>query len=149
MCCTSGREAGPWQGANGARYLLTAPGPGALLPAASPRLVRDACSLRPPLPYPSAQGRGGRAEDDAARRETAFGRAAALLQENSGHLPSLVVLDLDYTIWPYYCEYYGPKDPATLYPDVLGIIHAVHAAGIPMAIASKSPATPTALGMLR
>ncbi|CAI9753207.1 unnamed protein product [Fraxinus pennsylvanica] len=56
-----------------------------------------------------------------------------------GTLPRLVVFDLDYTLWPFYCECYYEDDAPYLYPHARGILHALKARGIDMAIASRSP----------
>ncbi|XP_020588441.1 magnesium-dependent phosphatase 1 [Phalaenopsis equestris] len=54
-------------------------------------------------------------------------------------LPSLVVFDLDYTLWPFYCEMRSKREMPSLYPQAKGIIHAFQERGIEMAIASRSP----------
>ncbi|KAK7400370.1 hypothetical protein VNO78_11576 [Psophocarpus tetragonolobus] len=54
-------------------------------------------------------------------------------------LPKLVVLDLDYTIWPFYCECRSKRDTPYLFPDSRGILHALKHEKIDAAIASKSP----------
>lgn len=56
-------------------------------------------------------------------------------------LPKLFVFDLDYTIWPYYVESQSPRSAPVAYPDVIGIMAALKAKGVRVAIASKSPAT--------
>ncbi|KAL2498938.1 Haloacid dehalogenase-like hydrolase (HAD) superfamily protein [Abeliophyllum distichum] len=56
-----------------------------------------------------------------------------------GTLPRLVVFDLDYTLWPFYCECCYEDDTPYLYPHARGILHALKARGIDMAIASRSP----------
>ncbi|CAI9111448.1 OLC1v1011670C1 [Oldenlandia corymbosa var. corymbosa] len=56
------------------------------------------------------------------------------------NLPRLVVFDLDYTLWPFYCECYYESDTPYLYPHARGIIDALKDRGIEMAIASRSPA---------
>ncbi|KAL5562671.1 hypothetical protein UlMin_032418 [Ulmus minor] len=52
-------------------------------------------------------------------------------------LPRLVVFDLDYTLWPFYCEC-RPNSPY-LYNDARGILHAFKEKGVGVAIASRSP----------
>ncbi|XVF01502.1 hypothetical protein REPUB_Repub04eG0094200 [Reevesia pubescens] len=55
-------------------------------------------------------------------------------------LPPLLVFDLDFTLWPFYCEC-RPKGEPCLYPEAKGIICALKEKGIDLAIASRS-ATP-------
>ncbi|CDP01564.1 unnamed protein product [Coffea canephora] len=55
-------------------------------------------------------------------------------------LPRLVVFDLDYTLWPFYCECCYESDSPNLYPHARGIIQALKGRGIDVAIASRSPA---------
>ncbi|KAK4263090.1 hypothetical protein QN277_028562 [Acacia crassicarpa] len=55
------------------------------------------------------------------------------------NLPRLVVFDLDYTLWPFYCEFYYEDDTPYLYPEATGILYALKEKGIDMAIASRSP----------
>ncbi|KAG6417435.1 hypothetical protein SASPL_119594 [Salvia splendens] len=54
-------------------------------------------------------------------------------------LPRLVVFDLDYTLWPFYCEYLSKCEMPSLYPHVKGILHALKDKGIDIAVASRSP----------
>ncbi|KAK7246707.1 hypothetical protein RIF29_41577 [Crotalaria pallida] len=54
-------------------------------------------------------------------------------------LPKLVVFDLDYTLWPFYCECRSKREMPTLYPHAKGILHALKDKGIDVAIASRSP----------
>eukprot|EP00252_Welwitschia_mirabilis_P014119 TRINITY_DN31161_c0_g1_i1.p1 TRINITY_DN31161_c0_g1~~TRINITY_DN31161_c0_g1_i1.p1 ORF type:complete len:185 (+),score=21.52 TRINITY_DN31161_c0_g1_i1:237-791(+) len=54
-------------------------------------------------------------------------------------LPRLVVFDLDYTLWPFYCECRSSRDKPSLYPHANGILHALQEKGVSMAIASRSP----------
>ncbi|XP_024166109.1 magnesium-dependent phosphatase 1 [Rosa chinensis] len=54
-------------------------------------------------------------------------------------LPRLVVFDLDYTLWPFYCECRSKRDMPSLYHDGRGILYALKEKGIDLAIASRSP----------
>ncbi|KAJ8768899.1 hypothetical protein K2173_023894 [Erythroxylum novogranatense] len=54
-------------------------------------------------------------------------------------LPRLVVFDLDYTLWPFYCECRSKRDMPSMYPHAKGILHALKDKGIDIAIASRSP----------
>ncbi|KAK1439995.1 hypothetical protein QVD17_05820 [Tagetes erecta] len=59
-------------------------------------------------------------------------------------LPRLVVFDLDYTLWPFYCECRSKHDTPSMYPHAKGILYALKDKGIDMAIASRSPSRDTA-----
>ncbi|KOM31240.1 hypothetical protein LR48_Vigan01g079500 [Vigna angularis] len=54
-------------------------------------------------------------------------------------LPKLVVFDLDYTLWPFYCECRSKHDTPYLFPHSRGILHALKRQNVHSAIASKSP----------
>ncbi|KAJ4838518.1 hypothetical protein Tsubulata_006098 [Turnera subulata] len=51
----------------------------------------------------------------------------------------LVVFDLDYTLWPFYCECRSKREMPSLYPQAKGILNAFKEKGFDMAIASRSP----------
>lgn len=53
-------------------------------------------------------------------------------------LPELVVLDLDYTLWPYYCECRSKSFAPTLYPDAMAILEALKDRGVSLALASRT-----------
>ncbi|PUZ37126.1 hypothetical protein GQ55_9G092900 [Panicum hallii var. hallii] len=54
-------------------------------------------------------------------------------------LPRLVVFDLDYTLWPFYCECRSKRDSPSLFRHARGIMYALKEKGVEMAIASRSP----------
>ncbi|XP_021903821.1 magnesium-dependent phosphatase 1 [Carica papaya] len=54
-------------------------------------------------------------------------------------LPKLVVFDLDYTLWPFYCECRSKREMPSLYRDAKGILCALRDKGVDLAIASRSP----------
>ncbi|KAG6537090.1 magnesium-dependent phosphatase 1-like [Zingiber officinale] len=64
-------------------------------------------------------------------------------------LPKLVVFDLDYTLWPFYCECRSKNEMPSLYPHAKGILYALKDKGIDVAIASRSPTTDIAKTFLQ
>ncbi|KAK6143671.1 hypothetical protein DH2020_024019 [Rehmannia glutinosa] len=54
-------------------------------------------------------------------------------------LPKLVVFDLDYTLWPFYCDCLSKNSMPSLYPHAKDILYALKDKGVDIAIASRSP----------
>ncbi|CAB4283722.1 unnamed protein product [Prunus armeniaca] len=55
------------------------------------------------------------------------------------NLPTLVVFDLDYTLWPFYCECCDEDEMPYLYPQASAILYALKDKAISMVVASRSP----------
>ncbi|XP_058069331.1 uncharacterized protein LOC131218671 [Magnolia sinica] len=72
--------------------------------------------------------------DESRVREEALG-ILGLFQV----LPRLVVFDLDYALWPFYCDCRSKREMPSLYPHAKGILYALKDKGIDIAIASRSP----------
>ncbi|KAL6220171.1 hypothetical protein ACLB2K_007928 [Fragaria x ananassa] len=81
--------------------------------------------------------------DDKVKSE-----ALHIIAQHTHNLPALVVFDLDYTLWPFYCEY-EEDDMPCLYPQALPILHALKQNGISMAVASRSPTSDVAKSFLQ
>lgn len=71
--------------------------------------------------------------DDDVKAEALGVLSAATL------LPRLVVFDLDYTLWPFYCECRSKSDSPRLYPQARGILNALKEKEMKMALASRTP----------
>ena len=61
------------------------------------------------------------------------------LKATGGTLPKLIVVDLDYTLWPFYCECRWSSDTPHLYPGSMPILIALKREAIPVAVASRTP----------
>ncbi|KAI3430643.1 hypothetical protein D9Q98_005236 [Chlorella vulgaris] len=78
----------------------------------------------------------------SAKRKAAGASTAAvtsLLARFAHALPSCIVFDLDYTLWPFWCEMYTAADSPSLYPDVPAILDGLGARGVLLALASRTP----------
>lgn len=76
--------------------------------------------------------RGGMTDEDVTAEVLGVLSAAAFL-------PRLVVFDLDYTLWPFYCECRSKRESPRLYPEAKGILYALKEKEVKMAIASRTP----------
>ncbi|KAK9826684.1 hypothetical protein WJX74_009820 [Apatococcus lobatus] len=85
---------------------------------------------------------------DAQESPASADQAAAVLKQ-APRKPGLVVFDLDYTLWPYWCEMMSPKDDPYLFPEARGVMQALENENIPMAIASRTPTPKTAVAFLQ
>lgn len=50
--------------------------------------------------------------------------------QGASPLPGIVVFDLDYCLWPYWCEMKTARDKATLYPESLAVLNALRCAAL-------------------
>ncbi|CAN6297861.1 unnamed protein product [Urochloa humidicola] len=110
-------------------------------PATSPAASRSA---RRRLPEPLLPPAIGRRRSPQKNRRAGMGdeRVKAEALQILGLfqvLPRLVVFDLDYTLWPFYCECRSKRDSPSLFRHARGIMYALKEKGIDMAIASRSP----------
>lgn len=64
---------------------------------------------------------------------------AMRLLTSAPQLPALVVFDLDYTLWPYFCECRSKNEIPVLYPQAKSVIQALKSKGVLIAVASRSP----------
>eukprot|EP00246_Nothoceros_aenigmaticus_P002713 TRINITY_DN13566_c0_g1_i1.p1 TRINITY_DN13566_c0_g1~~TRINITY_DN13566_c0_g1_i1.p1 ORF type:complete len:168 (-),score=26.02 TRINITY_DN13566_c0_g1_i1:125-628(-) len=71
------------------------------------------------------------------------------LLNSAQQLPRLVVFDLDYTLWPFWCECRSKGEHPSLYPQAKGILNALKEKGVPMAIASRTPTPDLATTFLK
>lgn len=74
---------------------------------------------------------------------------ALRLLNSCRQIPRLVVFDLDYTLWPFWCECKSKRDQPSLYPQARGILAALKHKGVSMAVASRSPTPDTATAFLK
>ncbi|GMH39539.1 hypothetical protein BSKO_07437 [Bryopsis sp. KO-2023] len=112
-----------------------------LLPVHSPcrrRLPRD--SIRG-----TAKPTGSRI---SAMTQEGYAEALEAISTSS-RLPEVVVLDLDYCSWPFWCEMYTPDDTPRLYPETRGIIDAVRDSNMKFAVASRTPTPHVARSFLK
>eukprot|EP00210_Caulerpa_lentillifera_P004260 g4063.t1 len=68
----------------------------------------------------------------------AYSKACSLIATAS-ILPELVVFDLDYTLWPFWCETLTTAHQPRTYPDAIDIIDALKANQVKVAVASRTP----------
>ncbi|EFN51922.1 hypothetical protein CHLNCDRAFT_27401 [Chlorella variabilis] len=61
------------------------------------------------------------------------------LQAGPSGLLLQVVFDLDYTLWPFWCEMFTAAQTPWLYPHVPAILEGLQARRIPLAVASRTP----------
>ncbi|XP_062100403.1 uncharacterized protein LOC133806294 isoform X2 [Humulus lupulus] len=64
-------------------------------------------------------------------------------------LPRLFVFDLDYTLWPLYCEFNEDDDKPRLYAESSLVLHALKDKGIDLAVASRTPTPKVASAFLK
>ncbi|XP_024545795.1 magnesium-dependent phosphatase 1 [Selaginella moellendorffii] len=101
------------------------------------------------LPHACAQRLAGpRAPARMSTSSDAVKAQALELLASAERLPRLVVFDLDYTLWPFWCECMSKRDNPRLYPQVTGILSALQEKGVAMAVASRTPTPDIATAFL-
>lgn len=85
---------------------------------------------------------------DKSKMSKAQTKASAVLAE-AQELPELVVFDLDYTLWPFWCEMYTTRDEPKLFPEARGVLEALKEHNVPMALASRTPTPDVARAFLK
>ncbi|KAI8465229.1 MAG: acid phosphatase-domain-containing protein [Monoraphidium minutum] len=91
------------------------------------------------LPKRMTGSRRAASQREQVDRQDVHQKAADLIA-GAAALPKVLVLDLDYTLWPCWCECYSAGDaPPGLFPHVEGILDACRGAGIKLAVASRTP----------
>ncbi|KAK9816693.1 hypothetical protein WJX72_003782 [[Myrmecia] bisecta] len=73
-----------------------------------------------------------------ANGKSAYQQAMQVLQA-AADLPDLVVFDLDYCLWPFWCEMYSVDDEPSLYPQSKAVLEALRDQNVPLALASRTP----------
>ncbi|KAL4427826.1 hypothetical protein ABPG75_001915 [Micractinium tetrahymenae] len=85
------------------------------------------------------QAAGGRRAGSASAAAAAEVAAVEALLARFPERPKCIVFDLDYTLWPFWCEMFSRGDTPWLYPDVPAILRGLGAASIDLAVASRTP----------
>eukprot|EP00884_Botryococcus_braunii_P001749 jgi/Botrbrau1/11575/Bobra.60_1s0025.1 len=82
-------------------------------------------------------------------RETPAYREAIKALRAAPVLPSIIVFDLDYTLWPFWCEMYTAADEPILYPQTRAILQACRDSKVPLGVASRTPTPHVARAFLK